>query len=96
MTMDFDWDDGNRNKNLRHGVRDWEIEEAFRDRQKKARGKIWVGDEERFVLLGRCLGSGKYLCIVYTIRVKDHRRLVRPISVRDMSETERRWYHRKG
>ncbi len=27
--MDFDWDEGNRGKNLRHGVHDWEIEEAF-------------------------------------------------------------------
>jgi hypothetical protein len=36
--VDFDWDDGNRDKNLRHRVHDWEIEEAFEDPRKIAQG----------------------------------------------------------
>jgi hypothetical protein len=29
--MNFDWDEGNREKNLRHRVHDWAIEEALQD-----------------------------------------------------------------
>jgi len=29
--VDFDWDEGNRDKNLRHRVHDWEIEEGVLD-----------------------------------------------------------------
>jgi hypothetical protein len=27
--MEFDWDDGNTDKNLKHGVHDWEIEKEI-------------------------------------------------------------------
>ena len=29
--MEFDWDEGNEGKNLKHGVSDWDIEEALTD-----------------------------------------------------------------
>jgi hypothetical protein len=32
--VELDWDDGNRDKNLKHDVHDWEIEEAFEDRRR--------------------------------------------------------------
>jgi hypothetical protein len=38
--VEFDWDDGNRNKNLRHGVHDWEIEEALKDREEFHWGRV--------------------------------------------------------
>jgi hypothetical protein len=36
--MNFDWDEGNRDKNVRHSVHDWEIEEALQDPQRIGRG----------------------------------------------------------
>jgi len=64
--VEFDRDDGNRDKNLRHGVHDEEIEEAFADPRSHS---IPLGNrsgEERFGLFGRSTTSGKYLRIVYT------------------------------
>ncbi|MEW6214538.1 MAG: BrnT family toxin [Nitrospirota bacterium] len=66
--MKFDWDNGNINKNLfRHGVHDWEIEDAFLDPNRLSLGKNNIHGEERHILLGRSEISGKYLRIVYTI-----------------------------
>jgi len=54
----FDWDEGNIDKNLKHGVHDWEIEEACQ----------YPRDEKRFILLGHAATSGKYLRVVYALR----------------------------
>jgi uncharacterized DUF497 family protein len=66
--VDFDWDDRNRDKNLRHGVHDWEIEEAFQDLRRVVQGSQVVHGERRRVMLARAASSGKYLRIIYTIR----------------------------
>jgi uncharacterized DUF497 family protein len=58
--VDFDWDEGNRDKNLRHGVHDWEIEEAFGDLQ-AFHESAPRNRETRCVLFGRARTSGKYL-----------------------------------
>ena len=55
--MKFDWDDGNRDKNLRHGVHDSEIEEAFKDAHSFVAAKITMGGEERYMLFGRAASS---------------------------------------
>ncbi len=68
--MEFDWDEGNRDKNLRlHGVHDWEIEEAFEDRHRHVESTRSEAGERRQLLLGRSRTSGKYLRIIYTVRV---------------------------
>ena len=93
--MDFDWDEGNRDKNLRHGVHDWEIEEALED---KAGGGGELGEfygELRRDFLGRSRTSGKYLRIIYTVRKEHGVRWYRPISAREMSPSERRRYRRR-
>jgi uncharacterized protein len=92
--VDFDWDEGNRDKNLRHGVHDWEIEEAFKDRssfQEPAQGK----GEARRVLYGRARTSGKYLRIVYTIREREGQSFVRPISAVEMTRRHKTRYRRR-
>lgn len=75
--MEFDWDEGNRDKNLRHGVRDEDIEEAARDARAFVAAQLTVGGERRYILLGRAVGSGRYLRLVLAVRMKGGRRLVR-------------------
>ncbi|HLG28588.1 MAG TPA: BrnT family toxin [Candidatus Brocadiales bacterium] len=96
--MQFDWDAGNTNKNLwRHGVHDWEIEDAFLDMNRLSLGKNSIHGEERHILLGRCEISGKYLRIIYTIRTTEAgEKLIRPISAYEMSRTDKKLYLRKG
>ncbi len=93
--MRFDWDDGNRDKNLRHGVHDWEIEEALADPRRRVVGKANIGGEKRIIALGRSRASGKYLKVVYAVRIGSGRRYVKPISAVEMSGQEKRIY-RKG
>jgi uncharacterized DUF497 family protein len=92
--VDFDWDDGNRDKNLRHGVHDWEIQEAFQDPRKAAQGYQIVDGEKRRVVLARAASSGKYLRIIYTIRGEGRSAMIRPISAVEMPGPARRRYSR--
>ena len=92
----FDWDDGNIDKNLKHGVQDWEIEEACQDPRAKNIQHQFVQSESRYVLLGRARTSGKYLRVIYTMRrgaMNDL--LIRPISAIEMNTSQRRQYQRK-
>ncbi len=82
---DFDWDRGNRGKNLKHSVEDDEAEEPFFNRYKYRRAS-----SGRYHLFG-VTHSGRYLFIVFEKR-KDK---IRIISARDMTCAERRYYERK-
>ena len=93
--MEFDWYEGNRDKNLRHSVSDSEIEDAFLDSRRFVAAKLIVGGEERYILFGRAIRSGKYLRVVYAVRMKGGRWLVRPISALEMSERNKRRYRRR-
>src|SRR5262245_2303845 len=55
----FQWDAGNIDKNMRHGVHDWEIEEALFDPRGRRIGSAIVNSEERYIWLGRATSSGK-------------------------------------
>jgi uncharacterized protein len=85
----FQWDAGNTEKNvLGHGVSQGEAEEMFfiaplvllEDEKHSAA-------ERRFLIFGPT-GSGRLLTAAFTVR----RKLIRIISVRDMSRLERRRY----
>lgn len=91
----FQWDVGNIDRNLRHGVHDWEIEEALFDRKGKRIDTMVINGEKRYLWLGRAASSGKCLRIVYTAR-RDARghSLLRPISAVEMSPREKRRYLR--
>jgi len=92
----FDWDDGNINKNLKHNAQDWEIEEACQDPYAQIVEYQFLGEEKRYVLLGRSATSGKYLRVVYTLRsslVGDI--LIRPISAVEMNAAQRRRHRKK-
>jgi uncharacterized DUF497 family protein len=94
--MEFDWDDGNIDKNLKHNVHDWEIEEALLDPRRRLIGRREIHGEMRYELLGRSRTSGKYLRVVYTIRTMgEGKRKLRPISAVEMTSSEKRRYSRK-
>ncbi|HEY7269011.1 MAG TPA: BrnT family toxin, partial [Dehalococcoidia bacterium] len=62
--MEFDWDDGNIDKNLKHNVHDWEIEEAFFDPAALVSFHSSSYGEQRRVMLARVETSGRYLHVV--------------------------------
>ena len=84
----FEWDDGNRDKNLKHGVENWECEQMFFNEP-----LIVLDDpkhsiaERRFAAFGRT-DKGRLLVVIYTMR-KDK---LRVISARDMNKKERLYY----
>ena len=88
MFSGFDWDDGNRNKCLKHGVTVEEIESVFRG------GTLRVfpdpahsANETRFLGIGLS-ASGRHVLVAYTCREIERQRFIRPISARFMHAKE--------
>lgn len=88
----FDWDDGNISKNGdSHKVTHLEAEQVFfNDPFLIAYDREHSQREERFAGLGKT-DSERLLFVIFTIRDK----MIRVISVRDMSRKERKAYHEK-
>jgi len=84
----FDWDDGNRDKNLKHAVHSWECEQVFFNEP-----LIILDDpkhslaENRYAAFGQTDAARK-LVIIYTMR----RKRLRVISARGMNKKERIFY----
>jgi uncharacterized DUF497 family protein len=69
---------------------------ACQDPRSKIIAHQFVQSEKRYVLLGRATTSGKYLRIVYTLRLDwTGEQLLRPISAVEMSASQRRQYQKK-
>ena len=84
----FDWDEGNRDKNLKHDVEQVEIEQVFFDARLLILPDIKHSVEEsRFIAYGTTKGD-RVLTIVFTLREKK----IRPISARDANRKERLRY----
>jgi uncharacterized DUF497 family protein len=88
----FNWDDGNREKCLKHGVTVEEIESAFQG------GTLRVfpdpahsTSETRYLGIGLC-ASGRHVLVAYTYRELEKRRFIRPISARFMHAKEIKHY----
>ena len=77
----FDWDDGNRLKNRKHGVSQSEAEEVFFSRPLLLVDPGHSEREPRYNALGETR-AGRRLHITYTLRVECT--LIRVISARDM------------
>ena len=84
----FDWDAGNRDKNLKHGVHLRECEQVFFNQP-----LVILDDpkhsiaENREAAFGRT-DQGRTLVVVYTMRFG----LIRVISARDMNRREQQFY----
>jgi hypothetical protein len=85
----FEWDDGNRDKNLiNHQVTTSECEEVFFNLPLLLQPDLTHSNREaRSFVLGQT-NEGRYLFIVFTIRGDK----IRVISARDMSKKERTAY----
>ena len=86
----FEWDDGNREKNLeRHGITMEEAEQAFLDPEKKIlHDPIHSSNEKRNLLLGKTQDS-RILVIAFALRDTS----VRVISARRAGKKEQLIYH---
>lgn len=81
----FDWDEGNRDKNLeKHGVSNAECEEVFFNAPLVVRPDVaHTGTETRYYSLGMT-DEGRPLFVAYTLRKEK----IRVISARDMTKRE--------
>ena len=83
----FDWDGGNRAKCQKHGVSIAEIESVFRGSPRIAPDPKHSSDEDRLIAVGRT-SAGRPVFVAFTVRTKDGRRLIRPVTARYMHEKE--------
>ena len=91
----FDWDHGNRQKCCKHGVTVSEIEALFRGDLRIAPSLKQGVAEERHMAVGRA-ASGRALFVVFTLRNKLGRQLIRPISARYMHRKELEAYEKES
>lgn len=89
-SVEFDWDEGNRDKPKKHGVTIEEAEEVFFD-ESKVVFSDWEhsGKEKRSTLLGKTRKE-RLLNITYTIR----KRKIRIITARDLNKKEVQLYEK--
>lgn len=91
----FDWDAGNRAKCEKHGVSVAEVEGLF------SRPLLIIPDashsqsEERLRAIGKT-ASGRSVFLVFTIRVRAGKRVIRPVSARYMHKEEVRHYEQEN
>lgn len=91
----FDWDAGNRAKCEKHGVSVVEVEGLF------SRSLLIIPDashsqgEERLRAIGKT-ASGRSVFLVFTIRVRAGKRVIRPVSARYMHRKEVKHYEQEN
>jgi len=92
----FDWDDGNWPKCGKHGVSRRVIEALFdRDTTKVLRDAGHSSaDETRYLAVGLDIGGHAGLFVGFTLRQRDGRNLVRPLTARYMHNKEAMKYGR--
>ena len=92
----FDWDAGNRDKCLKHGLSLADIEHVVGHAD-----TLIVADiknsvfEERFIAVGRTLG-GRYAFVAFTPRQRGEKLLLRPVSARYMHKKEIAKYEKEN
>jgi uncharacterized DUF497 family protein len=91
----FDWDAGNRHKCQKHGISVAEIEAFFLSDPRIAPDLKHSVREERLMAVGRN-SRGRAMFVVFTIRQKYGKRLIRPLSARYMHKKEIEGYEAEG
>ena len=87
----FEWDKGNEQKNVKHGVTPAEAEQVFLNEPLVVLDDLKHSDtEQRYHALGQT-GEGRLLHITFTIRTN----MIRVISARDMHRKERAIYEQE-
>lgn len=90
----FDWDEGNRAKCEKHGVSIPQIEALFTEGPRITPDPKHSADEDRFIAVGRT--GGRPAFVAFTIRTKNKRRLIRPVTARFMHAKEVAAYEKEG
>ena len=87
----FEWDKGNEQKNIKHGVTPAEAEQVFLNEPLVVLDDLKHSDsEQRYHALGKT-SEGRLLHITFTIRTT----MIRVISARDMHRKERAIYEQE-
>ena len=82
----FDWDEGNRTKCQKHGLSIARIEALFAHSPRIAPDAKHSADEDRLIAVGRIAGRPAF--VAFTVRVKNKRRFIRPVTARFMHAKE--------
>jgi uncharacterized DUF497 family protein len=83
----FEWDEGNREKCVRHGVSIAEIEAVFANQPGVAPDLKHADVETRFIAVGRGL-TDRPVFVAFTFRTVSGVRRIRPISASYMHDKE--------
>jgi uncharacterized DUF497 family protein len=87
----FDWDAGNSDKCRKHGLTLAEVESLFHGRLDVFPDVAHSHAEIRFFGIGRT-SSGRHAFVAFTLRSKEGKRLIRPVSARYMHAREIQHY----
>jgi uncharacterized DUF497 family protein len=90
----FDWDEGNRAKCQRHGVSLGEIQALFASNPRIAPDPRHSAAEDRLIAVGRTT-TGRPLFVAFTLRTRNDRQLIRPVTARYMHSKEIRAYEKE-
>jgi uncharacterized DUF497 family protein len=91
----FDWDAGNGDKCQKHGVTIAEVEAFLMGTPRIAPDYRHSGREQRYLAVGRN-EVGRAMFVAFTIRIRDGKQFVRPISARYMHAKEIKGYEEKS
>lgn len=90
----FHWDEGNRAKCRKHGVSIAEIEGLFEQSIRFFSDAEHSSSEERMKGIGKTK-CGRYVFLVFTLRERDGKKYIRPISARYMHKKEIKSYEKE-
>jgi uncharacterized protein len=91
----FDWDRGNRAKCQKHGLSIVLIESLFARPLAIIPSAADSQEERRFCAVGQT-GNGRRVFLVFTLRRKADKQLIRPISARYMHKKEIESYEKEN
>jgi uncharacterized protein len=91
----FDWDRGNRAKCQKHGLSIALIESLFARPLAIIPSAAGSQEERRFCAVGQT-GNGRRVFLVFTLRRKGDKQLIRPISARYMHKKEIESYEKEN
>jgi uncharacterized protein len=90
----FDWDEGNRSKCQKHGVSTAAVESLFYRPIAVLPDPLHSKSEERFKAIGKT-ARGRGIFLVFTLRTRRGKTLIRPISARYMHRKEMDYYEKE-
>ena len=90
----FEWDEGNRSKCRKHGVSTAAVESLFHRPIAVLPDPQHSKAEERFKAIGKT-DKGRGIFVVFTLRTRRGKTLIRPISARYMHRKEMDHYEKE-